>query len=69
MIASIVSQLERGDKHPDLTDACAWGIVSGGYACFYLGGTFFEEKPGEKMELIRPYYDAYMHQLSGEATF
>ena len=46
----------------DLREACRWGIVSGGYACFYYGGTYFETRPGEKMQLIRPLYEQYLEQ-------
>jgi len=64
VIASVVHQLIGGSEHPDLREACSWGIVSGGFTCFYMGGTYFEEKPGEKMARIRPYYDTYLKQLS-----
>ena len=63
VIANLVSQLQQGKIYPDLTESCAWGIVSGGYTCFYIGGTYFEEKPGEKLELITPFYENYMKQI------
>jgi len=64
VIANIISQIQKKDKIPlDLTEACAWGIVSGGFSCFYMGGTFFEEKFGEKRELIIPYYEKYLKQI------
>lgn len=62
IIASLVSQLNGGTEHPDLREACCRGIVSGGFTCFYLGGTYFEQKPGEKRARIEPYYDAYKEQ-------
>ena len=65
VIASVVSQLNSGSIHPDLYEACCRGIVSGGFTCFYLGGTFFEEKTGEKKAKIEPYYDAYKKQIEG----
>ncbi|MCJ7446624.1 MAG: hypothetical protein MUO72_02925 [Bacteroidales bacterium] len=65
VIASLVTQLHDGVSHPDLQEACCWGIVSGGFACFYMGGTWFEEKPGEKLSRIRPYYESYKRQISG----
>lgn len=64
VITSVVNQLSNGNEHPDLREACAWGIVSGGFTCFYMGGTYFEEKPGEKMARIKPYYDSYKKQIS-----
>lgn len=62
VIASLVQQLRAGVYKLDLKEACTWGIISGGYACFYVGGTFMEQYPGEKLELIRPYYDHYKNQ-------
>ena len=65
VIASLVNQLRKGAGPPDLREACSWGIVSGGFACFYMGGTWFEEKPGEKLSMIKPYYESYLKQISG----
>jgi sugar/nucleoside kinase (ribokinase family) len=64
VIASVVDQRHKGIQHPDLREACSWGIVSGGYTCFYIGGTWFEDKPGEKLERIKPYYESYREQTS-----
>jgi sugar/nucleoside kinase (ribokinase family) len=65
VIASVVDQKHNGAIHPDITEACSRGVVSGGFACFYLGGTYFEEKPGEKRGKMEPYYDAYRKQIAG----
>lgn len=65
VLASVTSQLNEGSKHPDLYEACCVGIVSGGFTCFYLGGTYLEENPGEKWAKIAPYYDAYKKQVNG----
>jgi hypothetical protein len=43
-------------------EALVWGIVSGGFACSYMGGTYFEARTGEKLDQIKPYYDAYLKQ-------
>ncbi len=64
VIASLASQLQKGGDTLDIIEACSWGIVSGGFACFYIGGTFFEKYPGEKRELITPYFDRYKKQIS-----
>jgi sugar/nucleoside kinase (ribokinase family) len=64
VIASVVNQLITRTGKPDLNEACSWGIVSGGFACFYMGGTYFEENPGEKIARIKPYYDSYREQIS-----
>lgn len=63
VIASLVLQLQKRVDILDLKEACIWGIISGGYTCFYVGGTFMEQHPGEKFKLIRPYYDHYKNQI------
>jgi sugar/nucleoside kinase (ribokinase family) len=65
VIASVVNQIQNGNAHPDIIEACSRGVVSGGFACFYLGGTYFEEKPGEKKLKMEPYYEAYRKQIEG----
>jgi sugar/nucleoside kinase (ribokinase family) len=64
LIGSIVHQLNSGMSQLDLKDALSWAVVSGGFACFNLGGTYFEEKHGEKLEKIKPYYESYKRQIS-----
>ena len=65
VIASVVDQLYNGVKHPDLQEACCWGVVSGGFTCFYMGGTYLEEKTGEKRSKIQSYYESYRKQIEG----
>ena len=65
VIASIVNQLQNGIKHPDILEASSWGVVSGGFTCFYMGGTWFEQKPGEKLTKILPYLESYVRQIKG----
>jgi sugar/nucleoside kinase (ribokinase family) len=65
VIASIVNQLQDGVQQPNLQEASCWGIVSGGYACFYMGGTYFEQSFGEKLAKIEPYYKSYQQQING----
>jgi hypothetical protein len=45
-----------------LHQALALGIGSGGYACFYHGGTFYEEFAGQKQKTIESYYKKYLKQ-------
>lgn len=68
MIASVINQLQRGVQSPCISEASYWGIVSGGFACFYMGGTFFEQMQGEKLAKIKLYYDAYIRQISDYPT-
>jgi sugar/nucleoside kinase (ribokinase family) len=63
VIASLASQMYDNRKELDLSEACCWGTVCGGFACFYYGGTFMEKRPGEKLELMKPYYDAFLKQI------
>jgi sugar/nucleoside kinase (ribokinase family) len=65
VIASVVTQLQNGTKHPDIQEACCWGVVSGGFTCFYMGGTYFEEKTGEKRAKMQSYYELYRRQIYG----
>ncbi len=63
-IASVARQLldtKRGTL--DVFDAMAWATASGGFACFYVGGTYVEKTPGEKLKQIRPYVDLYKNQI------
>ena len=62
VIASTVAQLRQGNERLNLVEACRWGVVSGGFACFYTGGTWFEKYPGEKSNLLAPYYEKYLNQ-------
>jgi sugar/nucleoside kinase (ribokinase family) len=63
VIYSLASQLGTGATQPDLVEAAKWGVVSGGFACTYMGGTYLEEYPGQKMEALSGYYDLYTDQL------
>jgi sugar/nucleoside kinase (ribokinase family) len=68
MIASIAQQrIEKPDRPVDPDQAIALGIASGGYACFYHGGTFYEAFPGQNRQLIEPYYNDYL--LSKNSPF
>lgn len=65
VVASIMNQLQGGIQKLSLEEATSWGVVSGGYACFYMGGTYFEQKGGEKLSKIKPYYESYKQQING----
>jgi len=66
MIASVVKQLKTGNTPLNLSEACRWGIISGGFTCFYLGGTYFEKQRGEKLALLQDYYVQYLKQTGDE---
>ncbi len=63
-IASLCWQLSQGREVIDLREAARWGIVSGGFACFYYGGTYFEQNSGEKLSLLQPLYAQYLEQTA-----
>ena len=63
VIASVAKQMIANPTQPvNLEEAIAFGVVSGGFACFYHGGTFYEAYPGQKRELIEPYDRDYLRQ-------
>jgi len=69
LIASVAKQLknkERGEF--DLIEALCLGISSGGVACFYKGGTYFEQCKGEKSKLVQIYYEDYLIQIGKNET-
>jgi sugar/nucleoside kinase (ribokinase family) len=64
ILASLASQLESAEPGSlSLPDACSWGIASGGYTCFYLGGTYLEGKRGEKRAAVSRYFRQYREQV------
>jgi sugar/nucleoside kinase (ribokinase family) len=64
MIASIAKQLKNSESGKfDLIEAMSLGIASGGVACFYKGGTYFEQSIGEKLKLVQIYYKDYLNQI------
>jgi sugar/nucleoside kinase (ribokinase family) len=65
LVASLAEQLLAGVGRGrlDLVDACAWGAACGGFCCFYVGGTWFEARAGEKRGLVLPYYREYLEQI------
>lgn len=63
VIASLAKQMiSSPGKAVDLKDAIALGAASGGFACFYHGGTFYEKAPGQKAGEVYEYYKDYLKQ-------
>jgi sugar/nucleoside kinase (ribokinase family) len=63
VVASIARQIiNKPGKQINLYIALAMGIASGGYTCFYHGGTFYEEYSGQKQHIIESYYQMYIKQ-------
>jgi sugar/nucleoside kinase (ribokinase family) len=64
LIASLAEQLSQDKmQNPDLMEALAWAVASGGFACYYYGGTWFEQCAGQKRELVLPYRQDYLEQI------
>lgn len=63
VLSSLIRQKAEGKQQLDILEACKWGVVSGGFTCFYLGGTYFEQQSGEKLQQLLPLYEAYNLQL------
>ncbi len=66
LLAGLVRQAERGIKPGAfaLSECCAWAGVSGGFACLYVGGTYTEQTPGEKLARVKDFHTAYVKQLA-----
>lgn len=63
VIVSIATQLQQKKKKLNLKEAIISGICSGGFACSYTGGTFFENNAGEKKNQVDILMEAYKKQL------
>jgi sugar/nucleoside kinase (ribokinase family) len=66
VIAGMAEQLAATPRgSADLRECAVQGTVAGGFACFTIGGAFYERYPGEKRTLLAPYIEAYRNQLLG----
>jgi len=64
IIFSLASQLRKKKKgHLDLIEALSWGVASGGFACFIIGGTYVEKSQGEKLKRISILQKEFLKQL------
>ncbi len=64
-IAALALRLSAGQATLDLADALSWGIAAGAFTLSFLGGTFYESRPGEKRELVSAYRDDWLKQAHG----
>lgn len=60
VVASIVQQLINKNEALSLKEAAIMGTVCGGFACYYVGGTYFEKYAGEKLEKINDMMKQYV---------
>jgi sugar/nucleoside kinase (ribokinase family) len=67
VLASVAQQLCTAKTGTlDIIEACSWGCASGGFACFYVGGTYLEQNPGEKTAKVAEFQQAFMQQIAKE---
>ena len=65
VIASLALQLNSTEKGKfNLSEAIAFGVASGAFACYYVGGTFIENCLGEKLLKVEEFKNAYIQQIS-----
>jgi sugar/nucleoside kinase (ribokinase family) len=64
-VASLAWQLKNsGPGEFDFDETIAWAMASGGFACFYLGGTYFEGAGREKYARVKAYKEDYCRQMA-----
>ena len=64
VIAELAQAIASGKRSGlDLREICIPAVAAGGFACFIVGGTYYEKETGEKRRLLEPYIKAYREQL------
>jgi sugar/nucleoside kinase (ribokinase family) len=64
-IASLAWQLRTSESGKfDFNEMLAWAVASGGFACYYLGGTYFEKNYHDKFSKVEVYKNEYLKQIS-----
>lgn len=64
IIASLAWQSKTKTKGQfNLIEALSWGVASGGFACFTIGGTYLEKTPGEKLLKVQELQKEYLSQI------
>jgi mannitol-1-phosphate 5-dehydrogenase len=65
VIASLAWQIKTRIKGQfDMIDAISWGVASGGFTCFIVGGTYLEKKRGEKLLKVKELQQEYLKQTA-----
>ena len=63
-IAAMAWHIKKaGTNKFDFMDIISWAVASGGFACYYYGGAWFENKRGEKLARVREIRDLYLEQI------
>ncbi|MEI6049795.1 MAG: carbohydrate kinase family protein [Bacteroidota bacterium] len=63
IISSLASRLNTTRGNIDLISCLSSAVASGGFACSYIGGTFFESYTGEKRKKIEEFRIEYLKQI------
>ncbi|MCL1813921.1 MAG: carbohydrate kinase family protein [Treponema sp.] len=64
VIAELAAAIASGKQNNlDIREICIPAVAAGGFACFIVGGAYYEKEPGEKRQLLEPYINAYREQL------
>ena len=63
IITSLALQIKEQKTTFDIISALSWAVASGGFACSYIGGTFIESYPGEKLARITDFRKEYLKQI------
>ncbi|MCK5737444.1 MAG: carbohydrate kinase family protein, partial [Spirochaetaceae bacterium] len=66
VIDSLAHQLAGNSSRKEalnMEEAVISGIAAGSVALTCLGGVYYEEKPGQKYQLMKPYFEAYHREL------
>jgi mannitol-1-phosphate 5-dehydrogenase len=67
IISSLAWQLKTRKKGQlSLIEALSWGVASGGFTCFTIGGTYLEKTPGEKLARVKEIQRDYLHQIENQ---
>jgi len=67
IISSLARQLQTGKVGKlNLMEAIAWGVSSGAFACYYVGGTYIEHEEGEKHKIVEIFKYQYIQQISAQ---
>jgi sugar/nucleoside kinase (ribokinase family) len=64
VVASVAWQLKRLSAGKlNFIEAISWGVASGGFCCFTVGGTYIEKHKGEKKQMILALQQEYLKQI------
>ncbi len=65
MVSSLAWQMKKNVIGKfSLPEAVSWGVASGGFCCFTVGGTYLETAPGEKRKEVEQIQKAYLDQIA-----